>query len=103
GQAPVEPPQELLLLTTLRGDLLRGAGEPRLWLGEVEARMRRGGAVIRGRDHGDDQAADLTPAMDVERRAQSVGGVDQDERRSGARPAMSAVSSRGSTGLAMCV
>src|SRR5438128_1233240 len=69
GQAPVEFPQQLLLLTTLRGDLLRGAGEPRLRLGEVEARMRRGGAVIRGRDHGHDRAAHLTPAMNAERRA----------------------------------
>src|SRR2546425_9033272 len=81
GQAPVELPEQLLLLATLRGDLLRGAGEPRRRLGEVEPRVRRGGAVIGGRDHADGWAADLTPAKDAQRRAQRVGHVDQDERR----------------------
>src|SRR6266851_9705184 len=81
GQASVELPEELLLLAALRGDLLRGAGEPRRRLGKVEPRMRRGGAVIGGRDHADNRAADLTPAKDAQRRAQHLGGVDQDEGR----------------------
>jgi hypothetical protein len=48
-------------------------------LGEVEPRVRRCGAVIRGRDHGDGGAADLTAAEDTQLRAQGVGRVGQDE------------------------
>src|SRR5207245_4905227 len=80
-EATEEPPQQLLLLATLRGELLRGAGKPRRRLGEVEPRVPHGGAVIGGRDHADGWAADLTPAKDAQRRAQRVGRVDQDERR----------------------
>ena len=43
--------------------------------------MRRGGAVIGGRDHADGRAADLTPAKDAQGRAQYLDGVDQDEGR----------------------
>jgi hypothetical protein len=48
-------------------------------LGEVEPRVRRCGAVIRGRDHGDGGAADLTAAEDTQLRAQGVGRVGQEE------------------------
>src|SRR2546422_2308406 len=81
GEATEEPPQQLLLLATLRGDLLRGAGKPRRRLGEVEPRVPHGGAVIGSRDHADGWAADLTPAKDAQRRAQRVGRADQDEAR----------------------
>jgi len=81
GEASVELPQQLLLLATLRGDLLRGAGKPRRRLGEVEPRVRHGGAVIGSRDHADGWAADLTPAKEAQRRAQRVGRVNQDEDR----------------------
>ena len=37
--------------------------------------------VIRGRDHCDGGAAELTPAKDAQLRAQGVGHVDQDEGR----------------------
>src|SRR5258707_15875795 len=80
GQAPVELPEELLLLAALRGDLLRSTGKLRRRLGKVESRMRRGSAVMGGRDQADGRAADLTPAKDVQGRGQ-VGGVDQDEGR----------------------
>src|SRR5437867_667668 len=81
GEASVELPQQLLLLATLRGDLLRGAGKPRRRLGEVEPRVRHGGAVIGSRDHADGWAADLTPAKDAQRRAQRVRRVDYDADR----------------------
>src|SRR2546428_6114606 len=81
GEATEEPPQQLLLLATLRGDLLRGAGKPRRRLGEVNRGVRHGGPVIGSRDHADGWAADLTPAKDAQRRAQRVGRVDYDEDR----------------------
>src|SRR5262245_60935458 len=81
GKAPVEPPQQLLLLATLRGNFLRGASKPRRRLREVKPRVRCGGTVIGCGDHANGWAADLTPAKDAQRRAQRAGSVDQDEDR----------------------
>src|SRR6266700_502577 len=77
----IELPQQLLLLTTLGSDLIRVAGKPRRRLGEVELRVRGGGAVIAGGDDPNGWATDLTAAKDVQRRAQRVGHVDEHENR----------------------
>src|SRR2546422_10279497 len=79
GEASVELPQQLLLLATLRGDLLRGAGKPRRRLGAVEPRGRQGGGVIGDPDHAGRWAAQLTPAKEARRRAQRVGRASPEE------------------------
>src|SRR5258705_11241418 len=48
GPAPVELPEEVLLLAALRGDLLRRTGKLRRRLGKAGSRMRGGRAGSEG-------------------------------------------------------
>ena len=92
-----------MLLSALRGYLLRGACEACCRLGEVEPRVRRCGAVIRGRDHGDGRAADLTAAEDTQLRAQVSAVSARTKAAPRAPPGLSRWSSMGPFPLAPSV
>jgi hypothetical protein len=81
-QLSIEFPQEILLLSALGGDRLRGTGEPRSRLGKVEPCMRSSRALIGSRHHGDCQATNLSPTKHAQLRTQAFDRIDQDEGRS---------------------
>ena len=63
GEASVEPPEQLLLLATVRGDLVWRPGELRRWLEEPKACVWGGRAVIGGRGDTNGRTTDLSAAM----------------------------------------
>src|SRR4029453_12464292 len=81
GEAGVELPEQLLLLATVRGDLVRRPREVCRRLEEPEPRVRGGRPVVGGRRDTDGGTTDLSAAMYAGRRVETIECVDEAEGR----------------------
>jgi hypothetical protein len=68
----VELPEQLLLLSTVRGDLVWRPGELRRRLEEPKTGVREGRAVVGGRRDTDGGTTDLSAAMCAQGRVEQV-------------------------------
>src|SRR6266852_7158117 len=79
GEASVEPPEQVLLLATVRGDLVWRPGELPRRLEEPKPGVRGGRAVVSGRRDTDGGTTNLSAAMCEVCRVEEFDCVDDDE------------------------